>query len=344
VVATRDRPDDLARCLQSLAAQRTIRRLEVIVVDNHPDSGVTAPVAGRFPGVRVVEERRGGLSYARNAGILAATGDIIATTDDDAVCASDWVERLVAAFAREDVAIVTGNVLPIELETEAQRLFEAYGGLGRGFTRFIVDREWFRRLRRAVPTWELGCTANAAFRSSIFADPEIGLIDEALGAGTPTGCSEDTYVFYRALKAGYSIVYEPDALVWHRHRDTMQALRHQIYSYSKGHVAYHLTTWLDEGDWRGLVRLVYELPRTYARRSYHLLRGWSEYPLSFIALEMAGNVAGPWALLRSRRRVKRLGRTIFRPRAAATTRQAESTRDTADVLYVESQGPEMAPR
>jgi GT2 family glycosyltransferase len=272
-----------------------------------------------------VEERRGGLSYARNAGILAATGDIIATTDDDAVCAPDWVERLVAPFAREDVAVVTGNVLPVELQTEAQRLFESYGGLGRGFNRFFVNADWFRRCRKAVPTWELGCTANAAFRASIFSDPDIGLIDEALGAGTPTGCSEDTYVFYRALKAGFDIVYEPDALVWHRHRDTMQALRRQIYSYSKGHVAYHLTTWLNDGDWRALVRLGYELPRTYARRAYHRLRGWSDYPLSFIALEMLGNLAGPWALWRSRQRVRRLGRTSSRPRAEAAVPTHEVT-------------------
>jgi hypothetical protein len=205
--------------------------------------------------------------------------------------------------------IVTGNVLPMELETEAQRLFEAYSGLGRGFTPRMADGEWFRRIRRAVPTWELGCTANAAFRASIFTDPEIGLIDEALGAGTPTGCSEDTYVFYRVLKAGYTLVYEPDALVWHRHRNTMRALRHQIYSYSKGHVAYQLTTWLNDGDQRALVRLLYELPRIYARRGWDRIRGRADYPLRFVALEVLGNLAGPWALWRSRRRVRRLGRS-----------------------------------
>ena len=318
VVATYDRPDDLARCLQSLVEQQTNRPLETIVVDNHPESGVTAAVVRQFPGVRLVREPRGGLSYARNAGILAATHAIIATTDDDVVCARDWIERLVAPFAREEVGVVTGNVLPLELDSAAQRLFEAYGGLGRGFNRVTVNGEWFRRCRKAVPTWELGCTANAAFRAAMFQDPDIGLIDEALGAGTPTGCSEDTYVFYRALKAGFELVYEPDALVWHRHRDTMRALRHQIYSYSKGHVAYHLTTWLNDGDWRALVRIAYELPLTYARRAYHRLRGWSDYPLSFIALEMLGNLAGPWALWRSRRRARRLGRTVLAAKADVT--------------------------
>jgi GT2 family glycosyltransferase len=324
VVATRDRPDDLRRCLEALVAQHTSRRLELIVVDNNPASGITRRVVEQFPTVRLVEERRGGLSYARNAGILSASGDIIATTDDDAVCAPDWVERLVAPFSRADVMIVTGNVLPIELETEAQRMFEWYGGLSRGFKPFDVDGNWFSRWRRAVPTWELGCTANAAFRACIFSNPDIGLMDEALGAGTPTGCSEDTYHFYRVLKAGYAIVYEPDAFVWHRHRDTMRALRHQIYSYSKGHVAYQLTTWLNDGDRRALVRLFYELPRIYLLRSWYRVRGYSDYPLGFIALEVLGILAGPWALWKSRRRVRRLGRSgvatppsdVAAPRAA----------------------------
>jgi GT2 family glycosyltransferase len=307
VVATRDRPHDLEQCLSSLTQQRTPRRLEIIVVDNNPGSGITRGVAASFPGVVVVDERRPGLSFARNQGIRAATGEIIVSTDDDVTCPSDWIERLVAPFTRDDVMVVTGNVLPAELETPAQRLFEAYGGLGRGWQRRIVDRDWFRQWRRAVPTWNLGCTANAAFRARLFSDPAIGLMDEALGAGTPTGCSEDTYVFYRVLKAGHAIAYEPDAVVWHRHRRSMKALRRQIYSYAKGHVAYQLTTWLRDGDRRGLVRIVYELPRTYLRRAWARLRGRSRYPLTFIGLEVLGTLAGPLALWRSRRRASRLG-------------------------------------
>jgi O-antigen biosynthesis protein len=308
VVATRDRPHDLQRCLESLVTQRTSRAFEIIVVDNNPASAITGSIVRQFP-VRLIEETRAGLSYARNAGIVAATGDIIATTDDDAVCQPDWIERLVAPFRRGDVMVVTGNVLPVELETDAQRMFESYAGLSRGYNRFTADRDWFHGRRKSVPTWELGCTANAAFRACIFSDPAIGLMDEALGAGTPTGCSEDTLVFYRVLKAGYAIAYEPDAVVWHRHRDTMEALRKQIYSYSKGHVAYHLTTWLEDGDRRALVRLLYELPRIYLKRARHRLRGGTDYPLSFIALELLGNLAGPWALWQSRRRVGVLGRS-----------------------------------
>jgi GT2 family glycosyltransferase len=310
VVATQDRPDDLRACLRCLTAQRSTRRVEIIVVDNNPDSRLTPPVVAEFPGAILINEHRKGLSYARNAGFNASTGDIVIATDDDVTVPADWLEKLVAPFSRTDVMIVTGNVLPFELETRAQRMFETYGGLGRGFDSIEANGAWFDHFsRHAVPTWNLGATANAAFRSEIFNHPHIGLLDEALGAGTPTGCSEDTDLFYRVLKAGATIIYEPEAYVWHRHRRDMRALRKQIYNYSKGHVAYHLTTLLRDRDLRALHRLVLELPKAHAHRIVRRLRGKSAYPISLIALEIRGNLAGPLALWQARRRVRRLGRS-----------------------------------
>jgi GT2 family glycosyltransferase len=307
IVPTCDRAADLERCLASLSTQRTRHDLEVIVVNNRPSSPTAGRVVSGFPSVRLVIEDRPGLSYARNTGIRHATGSIIVTTDDDVTAPEGWIEKLVRPFVRPEVMAVTAHVLPIELETEAQCRFEAYGGLGKGFAPFEADAAWFVSTRDAAPTWRIGATANAAFRTSIFSDPAIGLMDEALGAGMPTGCSEDTYLFYRILKAGHTIVYEPSAYVWHRHRASMNSLRAQIFSYSKGHVAYHLTTWMKDGDRRALVRLGYSLPKAYLRRAWQRLRRHSDYPLSLILLEIMGNLAGPLALWRARRRVRRLG-------------------------------------
>jgi O-antigen biosynthesis protein len=318
VVATYDRPEDLRHCLTALTLQESPRPLEIIIVDNHPSSGITAPVVAEFPQVKLIQENRQGLSYARNAGIIASQGDIIVATDDDVTMPVDWLETLVQPFQRPDVMIVTGNVLPIELESEWQNFFEVYGGLGRGFQPFEVNRNWFEACAyRTVPTWNLGATANAAFRASLFRDPGVGLIDEALGAGTPTGCSEDTYIFYKTLKLGYTIAYEPNALVWHRHRSTKKAFAQQIYNYSKGHVAYHLTTLLNDRDFRVLARLLVGLPLIHVSRIYYRLRGWTTYPIGFVLLEAIGNLVGPWALWRSRLRVKRLGRSCF-PEEKAT--------------------------
>lgn len=309
VVATLDRPDDLRECLTALIGQITCCRVEIIVVDNNPLSGLTRPVVADFPCVRLVTEARRGLAYARNRGILAATGDIIVTTDDDVIAPADWIEKLLGPFVDPDVMVVTGNILPWRLETRAQRLFESYGGLGRGDRRRLFDRSWFHGFISAVPTWSVGATANAAFRTSIFSDPDVGLMNEALGPGMPSGVGEDTYLFYKALKANYGIVYEPEARVWHKHRRDMPALRRQLFDYSKGHVAYHVTTLLGDSDWRALIYLALILPAVHLRRALWSMLGRSDYPFSLILLEIAGNLAGPWALWRSRRRVAREGRS-----------------------------------
>jgi len=312
VVATYDRPDDLRSCLQSLMSQETARPIEIIVVDNHPASGLTRPVVAEFPGVALVCEPRQGLAYARNAGFVASRGEIVVATDDDVTMPLDWLEKLVAPFVQSEVMIVTGNVLPLTLDTEAQRLFEAYGGLGRGGERKEVSADWFHSFRfRAVPTWQLGATANAAFRTTIFSHPQIGLMDEALGPGMPSGVGEDTYLFYKVLQAGFTLIYEPEAYVWHKHRRDMAALRRQIYAYSKGHIAYHLTTLLRDRDWRVLLHVFVLMPPWRMWKLIQLifgkLSGSANYSPALLLVEIAGNLAGPWALWRSHRRVRREG-------------------------------------
>jgi glycosyltransferase involved in cell wall biosynthesis len=329
-VCTYDRPDDLRRCLCSLREQgaATERAVELMVVDNHPASGQTQPVVREFPEVRYVTEERAGLAYARNAGFVAATGAICVMTDDDVTFPPGWLEQLLAPFSRQDVMAVTGNVLPLELDTPAQQLFEAYGGLGRGAQRFVADRSWFDGPgRSAVPTWALGATANAAVRLSVFDEGPIQRMHEALGPGTPTGVGEDTYLFYQILQQEYAIVYEPAAFVWHRHRRTRAALRRQIYNYSKGHVAYHLVTLLENGDVRGLARCLVELPKAFVQRSRARLRGGTPYPLSLLAVELGGTLAGAAALLRSYLRVRRLSPSRTRREARAS--RAASTPESA---------------
>jgi O-antigen biosynthesis protein len=311
VIATCDRPDSLGRCLQALCSQVTARDVEIIVVDNRPRSGLTPPVLEAFPQVKYVAEARAGVSYARNAGILVSAGEIIVTVDDDVVIPAQWLEHLLAPFARSEVWAVTGNILPLELDTQSQQVFEVYGdgGLGRGFRRFEADRRWFDRSWPVVRTWLLGATANSAFRALIFQHPEIGLMDEALGPGMPSGVGEDIYLFYKILKARGVIVYEPAAYVWHQHRRQMSELQHQIYSYSKGIVAYHLTTLFKDGDYRALWTMAMFLPLYHLKRSLLWMLGDRRYPLSLTGWEIWGNLMGSWALWRSRQRVKQLGRS-----------------------------------
>jgi len=106
------------------------------------------------------------------------------------------------------------------------------------------------------------------------------------------------------------------------------SLRRQIVSYSKGHVAYQLTTWLRDGDRRAFVRLLYSLPKVYAVRAWQRVRRQSEYPLPLIATEILGCLAGPWALWRARRRVRRLGPSV-RPHPHAVSMETQVAETSA---------------
>ena len=118
---------------------------------------------------------------------------------------------------------------------------------------------------------------------------------------------EETYIFENILKGGHRLVYESQAYVRHRQRRAISALRRQIYNYSKGHVSYHLTTLIDDHDLRAAGRMLIGLPRAHAWRVARRLLGRSEYPIWLVLVEIAGNFAGPWGLLRSRMRVLREG-------------------------------------
>lgn len=347
VVGTCDRPEDLRHCLQGLTRQDTVRPFEIIVVDNRPHSGLTPPVVAEFSDspfpLRLIRESRAGVAYARNAGILAAQSEIIVTVDDDVTLPQDWLEKIIAPFARADVMGITGNVLPLELNSRSQRLFENYGdgGLGRGFQRFEVDGRWFARSwMHAVPTWELGGTANSAYRASLFQDPAIGLMDEALGPGMPSGVGEDIYLFYRLLKANQTMVYHADAYLWHRHRRDMAALKKQLYNYSKGFISYHLTTLLKDGDYRSLGTMLVFLPLYHFKRLLTWPWGDRTYPLWLILAEIRGNLAGPWSLWRSRQRVADWGLSSS---PAATSLNAESPAEQCTAQIGSPQPPQQAP-
>lgn len=306
IVCTRDRPQDLDRCLGSLVKLHSGRhQTEIIVVDNNPTSGQTEPVVQKFPQVRYETELRPGVAYARNQGLKAAAGDIVAYIDDDVVVPADWPQRILAPFADERVMCVSGLVLPLELETNSQEMFERYGGLGRGFKPRVFNQEFFNRSKRhVVTTWDLGGTANVAIRKSVIA--QTGMFDETLGPGLPTGVGEDIYMFYRILKFGHLCYYEPAAYVWHKHRNSLHALKKQLYNYSKGQTSYQLRTLVSDGDRRVLWQLFWDLPIWHLKRLYRIGRGSLRYPLSLVWEEVRGNVVGPFAFYKAVKMHKRL--------------------------------------
>lgn len=289
VICTRDRATELARCLASLPLQSRTPD-QVIVVDNASDDAGATRDAARLAGVDYVREDRPGLDIARNRGVLAATGDIIAFTDDDVRLHPRWLERMVAAFDDASIMAVTGLVLPAELETPAQRHFERYWSFGRGYRPIDFGADFFRSDRRhGCPAWQIGAGASMAFRRGIF--DRAGLFDERLDVGA-AGCSGDSEYWHRVLTHGGVCRYEPAAAAFHYHRRDDAGLARQIFAYMRGHAAALMVQYERSGNPGNLRRALFTLPAWYARRCIRrALRGRAESDLLLMD-EIRGFVSG----------------------------------------------------
>ena len=302
------RLDALRRCVATMT-EIDYPDYEVIVVDNR--RGKVAPVD--VPGARVVREPHPGASAARNRGIEAATGEIITFTDDDVVASRNWLRAIAERFANEpDADAVTGLMVPLELETDAQILFEQSGsGPDRAYKPLSFQRSsHFQVVRRAedgteqpgslYKTGEFGLGSNMSIRAS--AVRALGGFDDALGPGTPAPAGEDLGVLIGLLSAGYRIAYEPSAIIQHCHRATVPELEQQLHAYGIGFTA--MLTSIIVRNPRHLIGLASVLPGWLRSTRNHStakdLYRPVEYPPSLARAELRGMLLGPLAYLRSR--------------------------------------------
>lgn len=248
VICTRERPEDLRQCLDSIISSMPDGLPEcgeVIVVDNSPTSDSTRILVEQYP-VRYLVEERVGLNWARNRGARSAAGEIVIFTDDDVVVDKDWIPSILKPFRNPRVAAVTGLVMPLELETRAQELFEVYGGFSRGFRKRSFD---YRNIAPPAAGY-VGAGANMALRREYIVD--MKLFEAELDAGTAARTGGDAYAFYLILAAGYQIDYNPEALVFHRHRREYEELMETLGNYSVGGFAFLTRCFLLHKDWSAL--------------------------------------------------------------------------------------------
>lgn len=196
VVPARNAIATIGDCLTSiLAADYPASRREVVVVDNASTDATPAVV--RRLGVTCVRESERGPGPARNRGVRAGGGEIVAFTDADCVVARDWLRELMAPFAADDgVLAVAGECVAYPPTTPVQRYM-------------MVRRPCMQKaaLAAARPYF---ATGNVAFRRSVFA--RVGLFDSRFITG------EDQDFAWRFLAAGLTFRYAPNAIVFHRHR------------------------------------------------------------------------------------------------------------------------------
>jgi glycosyltransferase involved in cell wall biosynthesis len=306
VLCTRERPGALARCLDSLLAQQ-YPAFRVLVVDNAPVSDATAEVvrsAARRGPVEYLLEPRAGLSFARNTAVAAAPGEILAWIDDDEVADPHWLAEVARALADHPEAdVVSGVIVPAELETQAQLWFEQFGGhsKGRGFRPDVFGPDTAHRQSPLYPLPPFGTGANMTFRPGVI--ERIGGFDTALGAGTPAMGSEDTLAFTQVLLTGGTIVYQPTAVTHHYHRRDIEGLYKQMVGYGAGLTAAYTSLLLSRP------RLLWPLMKLAPVALRDLTGGDSlrvsglrdDFPRDLLTANRRGMLAGPRAYLRGRR-------------------------------------------
>jgi GT2 family glycosyltransferase len=313
VLCTRDRVSSLAAALQSLR-DVDYDDYEIIVVDNASRTQDTAEYVTSLgdPRIRLLTEPIAGLARARNTGLRAARGEIVAYTDDDVVVDRRWLRGLAAGFARGDVACVSGLVPTGEIRTRTQMWFDRRVSWSDATSVRVYRMDHPPANDPLFPfrVGDFGTGANFAVRRQTLL--KLGGFDEALGVGTPTGGGEDLDMFVRVLLDGGALVIEPSAVVWHRHRDDVPALRKQAVGYGLGLGAWLTklvlrprTAWMllrraPSGLRRGATMARGDTAPERADRAISDADLPAEYTRDLGSLEVRSALRGPWRLARSR--------------------------------------------
>jgi glycosyltransferase involved in cell wall biosynthesis len=310
IIATRNRPERLDACLDTVMAL-DYPAFDVVVVDNDPSTSDTAELVaarGAASGkITYLRENRRGLGAAHNRGLSAATGSIVAFTDDDVAVDRHWLSELVAPFVADTrVAGATGLILAAELETPAQVMLEVHGRFGKGFEARLYDLGPNRPDDVLFPfaAGKLGSGANMAFDTAWLRG--IGGFDAATGVGTPARGGDDLLALFQVVESGRTLAYRPGALVRHYHHRDPAAVRRQAYDYGVGLGAYLTSAVMHEH--RTLLPMVRRAPAGLAH-----FRGRGDgsrvrpdsWPRPLTRLEYRGLLYGPLAYALSRARLRR---------------------------------------
>ncbi len=204
IVPVRNGTETIASCIEGLLnLDYPADRRELIVVDNL-STDATADIVVRYPGVRLLFENERPSSYAaRNCGVWASRGEVLAFTDADCVPERGWLHAMVRALEPANVGGVAGSIRAYTLDSAVERYQAAHAlDAARAF---------------AQPRLPFAQTANAAYKRAPFL--RVGGFDPAIVFGGDLDLS-----WRLQVATGLSLVYEPCALVWHRHRTTTAGL------------------------------------------------------------------------------------------------------------------------
>jgi glycosyltransferase involved in cell wall biosynthesis len=202
----------LGDCLRSLETQNISRSsYEVIVVDDG-SSDRSAAIAVSS-GARVIRQANAGAAAARNAGVANSNAEWIAFTDADCVASRGWLKALSrrADDAAEDVICIAGKTVGLASNTPAARFVDLYGALDAG-------------LHLSHPRYPFAPSGNVLYRRTALV---------AVGGYDARYRSYEACDLHQRLGSGQCL-FEPAALVFHRHRATWREYWRQQRSYGGG--------------------------------------------------------------------------------------------------------------
>ncbi len=185
----------IGKCMNALRKQ-TFKDFEVIIVDDGSKDG-TAKIAAGFKGVKVLRQKNAGPATARNKGAKQAKGEIIVFLDSDCVAEKNWLEQMVAPFENQDISGVQGVYKNKQKELIAR------------FTHLEIEQRYSKMAKQEFIDF-IG-SYSAAYKKKVF--------DEMEGFDTsfPMASGEDTDLSFRINKAGYKMVFNQRAAVYHFH-------------------------------------------------------------------------------------------------------------------------------
>ena len=214
IIPVRNRPDDIAACLQALKQLAyPDDKLEIIVVDD-ASTDQTPDVVSRFAVRLIPLKQHKQASHCRNLAARHSRGDILAFIDSDCLAGSAWLRELVPAFKDAQLGALGGVV---------DSYFNA-NGLDRyeKVKSSLSVSSWFKRSQKNDPFFYLPA-CNLLVRRRLFL--ELGGFKEELVVG------EDVDLCWRIRKRGYQIEYRPEGRVYHKHRNKVFSFCRRRFEY-----------------------------------------------------------------------------------------------------------------
>jgi GT2 family glycosyltransferase len=232
IVATRNRAQAIAECLDSIAASLAKAApldAEVVVVDNGSQDATSRVVAQwatgcAFP-LRLLVEPRAGLAVARNRALQAAEGELLVFTDDDCRLSKEYVRDLLSHDAADTEPVLRGGRVELGDHTDLPITIRTTP------TRQRFNRRTNPATHDSIVGHISGC--NMTMRRALV--ERLGPFDERFGVGSSIESGEDSDYLVRAYLAGFTLEYVPNMTVFHYHGRKEKAVGYKLYrSYSIG--------------------------------------------------------------------------------------------------------------